>query len=117
MLFSLTKSCLTLCSTIDCSLPVCYSMSGCNCCFLTCIQVSQEAGKAVWCSHLFKKSPQFVVIHRVKSFSAVNDEDIFLKFPCFLYDPKDLELSSVVPLPFLNQLEHLEVLISHTVEA
>ena len=85
--------------------------------FLTCIQVSQEAGKVVWYSHLFKKSPQFVVIHRVKSFSAVNDEDIFLKFPCFLYDPKDLELSSVVPLPFLNQLEHLEVHGSRTVEA
>ena len=24
--------------------PVCCSMSGSNCCFLTCIQVSQEAG-------------------------------------------------------------------------
>ena len=24
-----------------------------NCCFLSCIQVSQEAGKVVWCSHLF----------------------------------------------------------------
>ena len=34
--------------------PVRSSMSGSNCCFLTCIQVSQEAGKVVWYSHLFK---------------------------------------------------------------
>ena len=33
--------------------PVCCSVSGSNCCFLTCIQVSQEAGKVVWYSHLF----------------------------------------------------------------
>ena len=33
------------------------SMSGSNCWFLTCIHVSQEAGKVVWYSHLFKKSP------------------------------------------------------------
>ena len=31
-------------------------MSGFNCCFLTCIQVSQEAGKLVWYSYLFKNS-------------------------------------------------------------
>ena len=28
--------------------PVCCSMSGSNCCFLTCRQISQEAGKVVW---------------------------------------------------------------------
>ena len=39
--------------------------------------------------HLFKNFPQFVVIHTVKSFSIVNETevDVFLKFPCFLYDP------------------------------
>ena len=36
-------------------------MSCSNCCFLTCIQISQEAGKVVWYSHLFKNFPQFVV--------------------------------------------------------
>ena len=41
--------------------PVCCSMSDFNCCFLTCIQVSQEAGKVVWYSHLLKNFPQFVV--------------------------------------------------------
>ena len=47
-------------------------MSGFNCCFLTCIQISQEAGKAVWYSHLFKHFPQSVLIHTVKGFGVVN---------------------------------------------
>ena len=29
-------------------------MSSSNCCFLTCIQVSQEVGQVVWYSHLFQ---------------------------------------------------------------
>ena len=52
--------------------PVCCSMSSSNCCFLTCIQVSQEAGQVVWYSHLLQNFPQFIVIHRVKSFGIVN---------------------------------------------
>ena len=58
-------------------------------CFLTCIQISQEAGKVVWYSHLFKNFPQFVVIHTVKGFSIVNETEIevFLKFPWFFYNP------------------------------
>ena len=60
-----------------------------KCCFLTCIQVSQEAGKMVWHSHLFKNFPQFAVIH--KGFSVVNEAkvDVFRKFLCFLYDPRN----------------------------
>ena len=46
--------------------PVCCSMSGSNCCFLTCIQISQEAGQVVWYFHLLKNFPQFIVIHTVK---------------------------------------------------
>ena len=49
------------------------SMSSFNCCFLTCIQVSQEAGWVVWCSHLFQNFPQFVVIHTVKDFPSGSD--------------------------------------------
>ena len=45
-------------------------MSSSNCCFLTCIQVSQEPGKVVWYFHLFKTFPQFVVIHTVTGFSS-----------------------------------------------
>ena len=72
--------------------PVCCSMSGSNCCFLTCIQVSQEAGKVAWYSQLFKNFPQFVVIHIVKGFSVVNEAEVevFLEFPCFSYDPMDV---------------------------
>ena len=66
-------------------------MSGSNCGFLICIQVSQEAGKVVY-SHLLKNFPHFVVIHTVKGFSVVNEAevDVFLEFPYFFYDPMDV---------------------------
>ena len=66
-------------------------MSGSTCCFLTCIQISQEAGKVVWYSHLFKNFPQFVEIHTVKGLSIVNKAkvDVFLELSCFFYDPTD----------------------------
>ena len=72
--------------------PVCCSMSSSNYCFLTCIQVLQEAGQVVWYSHLLKNFPQFVVIHTVKGFSLVNEAevDVFLEFSCFFYDPTDV---------------------------
>ena len=55
------------------------------------MQVSQEAGKVVWYSHLFKNFPQLVVIHIVKGVSIVNEAevDVFLEFPCFFYEPTD----------------------------
>ena len=67
-------------------------MSGSNCCFLTCIQVFQEAGKVVCYSYLFKNFPQFVVIYTVKGFSIVNEAevDVFLEFSCIFYDPVDV---------------------------
>ena len=67
-------------------------MSGSNCYFLTCTQTSQEAGKVVWYSYLFKNSPQFVMIHTVKGFSVVNEAevDVFMEFPCFFYGPTDV---------------------------
>ena len=60
-------------------------MSSFNCCFLTCRQISQEAGQVVWYSHLFQNFPQFVVIHRVKGFGIVNkaEGDVFLELSCF----------------------------------
>ena len=71
--------------------PVSCSIPGSNCCFLTYIQISQEAGQVVWYSLLFKSFPQFVVIHTVKGFSVVNEAevDVFLEFSCFFYDPMD----------------------------
>ena len=72
--------------------PVCWSMFSSNCCFLTCIQISQEAGKVLWYSHLFKIFPQFVVIHTAKGFNIVNEAkaDIFLELSCFFCDPTDV---------------------------
>ena len=85
--------------------PVCCSVSGSNYCFLTCIHISQEADKVVWYSHVFKNFQQFVVIHTVKGFGIVNEAevDVFLKFPCLLYDPTNVDsLISGSSLPFLN---------------
>ena len=50
---------------------------------------SPETGKMVWYSHLTKSFPQFVMIHTVKGFSVVDETeiDVFLKFPCFVYNP------------------------------
>ena len=71
--------------------PVCCSMSSSNCRFLTCIQISQEAGQVVWFSHLFKNLPQSVVIHTVKGFGIVSkaEVEVFLELLCFFNDPMD----------------------------
>src|SRR5574340_724374 len=67
-------------------------MSSSNCCFLTCIQVSQEASQVVWYSLLFQNFPQFIVIHTVKGFGIVNkaDIDVFLELSRFFHDPLDV---------------------------
>ena len=66
---------------------VCCSKSGFKCCFLTCIQTSQEAGQVVWYSYLLKNSPQFVVIYTVKGFVIANkaEVDVFLELLLFLW--------------------------------
>ena len=67
-------------------------MSSSNCCFLTCIQISQEAGQVVWYSHLFQNFPQFIVSHTVKGFGIVNkaEMDIFLELSHFFDDPAEV---------------------------
>ena len=78
--------------------PVCCSMSSSNCCFFTCIQISQEAGQVVWYSHLFQNFPQFVSIHTVKGFGIVNnaERDIFLEFSWF-FDKFTYYFSNLMP--------------------
>ena len=75
-----------------------------NCCFLTCIQVSQEAGQVVWYSHLFQNFPQFIGIHTVKGFGIVNkaEIDVFLELSYFLMIQQTLAIWSLIPLPFLK---------------
>ena len=43
-------------------------------------------------SYLFKNFPQFVVIHRIKGFSIVNETeiDVFLELSGFFHDPADV---------------------------
>ena len=51
-----------------------FSMSGSNCCFFTCIQISQKE-KVRWSGvPISLRIFQFVVIHAVKGFSIVNEE-------------------------------------------
>ena len=72
--------------------PVCCSMSSSNCCFLTCIQISQEAGQALWYAHLFQNFPQFVVIHTVEGFGIVNKAEVHIsvELSCFFGDSMDV---------------------------
>ena len=65
--------------------PVHCSMSDSKCCFVTCKQISQEAGQVVWYSYHFENFSQILVIHTVKGFGIVNkaEIDFFLEFPCF----------------------------------
>ena len=63
-------------------------MSSSDCCFLTCIQISQEAHQVVWYSRLLQNFPQFIVIHTVKALEIVNKAEInvFLELSCFSDD-------------------------------
>ena len=63
-----------------------------NICFLSCIQVSQEAGQVVWYSHFFYNFTQFIVIHTITGFGIVNKGEIyvFLELSCFYNDPADI---------------------------
>ena len=88
--------------------PVYCSMSSSNCCFLTSIQISQQAGKVIWYSYLLKNFPQFVMIHTIKDFGVVNkaEVDVFLELFCFFNDPVNvgnlISGSSAFSKPSLN---------------
>ena len=68
-------------------------MSGSNGCFLTCIQICQEADQEVWYSHLLKNFLQFAVIHTVQGFDVVNEAevDVFQEPCCFFDDPMNVD--------------------------
>ena len=87
-------------------------MSSSNYCFLTCIQVSQEAGQVVWYSCLFQNFPQFTVIHTVKGFGIVSKSeiDIFLKLSCNSESHKQT-IDSVDPDISCNQYHNGHMLI------
>ena len=69
-------------------------MSSSNCCFLTCIKVSQETDPAICYSCLLRSFAQFAVIHTVKCFRIVNESEsesrsvvFYSLWPCGLYSP------------------------------
>ena len=68
------------------------SMSVSKCCFLTCMQISQEAGKVIWYSHLFQNFPQFFCDLHSQDFGIVNKAEVgfFLKLSCFFDDSTDV---------------------------
>ena len=80
--------------------PVCCSLFGSNCCFLTCIQISQEAGKMVQYSHLLKNFPQLAVIYTVKGFGVINkaDVEVFWNSLAFSMIQQMLAIWSLLPV-------------------
>ena len=71
-------------------------LSSSNCCFLTCIPVSQETSESgipisLWfiCDH---KEDHIICCDPHKGFSIVHEAevDIFLELSCFLYDPPNV---------------------------
>ena len=82
-------------------------MSGSNCCYLTCIQISQEAGQVVGYSHLFQNFPQFIVIHTVKGVGIVNkaEIDVFLELSCFFDDPANVDILGISELKWTGMGE------------
>ena len=86
--------------------PLSCSMSSSNCCSLTYIQISQEAGKVIWDSYNFNNFPHFAEIHTVTGFGIVNKVEVdflfFLNSLAFLMIHRMLEIWSLVPLSFLN---------------
>ena len=95
-------------------------MSSSHCCFLTCIQVSQETGKVVWYSYFFKNF-QSALTHTVKGFSMVNEAGVFLELPYFFYNSMDvgnwLSGSSAFSKPSLYIWKFLvHVLLKHSLK-
>ena len=72
--------------------PICCSMSSSNCCYLTCIQISQEAGQVVRYSHLFKNFPVCCGPHSqgFKAEAVNTAVDAFLELSCFFDDPTNV---------------------------
>ena len=66
-------------------------MSSSNCCFLTCIWVSQEADKLVWYSHLFKNFPVCCdPPNQILCYSQWSRNRFFFGIPHFFLYPMDV---------------------------
>ena len=100
--------------------PGCCSMSSSNCCFLTCIEVSQDVDQVAWYVHLFQSFPHCFVIHTVKGFGIFSkaEVDAFLELSYFFNDPVDVgDLISGSSAFSKTTWVHLEVHRSRIAEA
>ena len=71
-----------------------------------------------WYSHIYKNFPQFVVIHTIKGFGMVKRRSrCFIGALLFFDDPTDVSNLISDSSAFSNQLDHLELYGSCTVEA
>ena len=70
---------------------VCCFMSSSNCCFPTCIQITQEAGQMVCYSHLFMNFPVSCDPYS-QGLGIINkaEIDVFLELSCFFNDLMDV---------------------------
>ena len=84
--------------------PVSCSKLSFNCCFSTCIQISQKAGKMVWYSHLCKISTVYCDPHsqRLLHGKIRQKEVYFWNSIAFSMIQWMMAIWSLVPLPFLN---------------
>ena len=64
-------------------------------------KISQETGKAVWYSHLFKMFLKFIVIH-TKTLAWSIKQMFFWNSFAFLMIQQMLHISTLIPLHFLN---------------
>ena len=99
--------------------PINCSIQGSDCCFLTHIHVSQETGKMVCYSHLFKSFPRFIMIHTVKGFGLIDetDVDVSLEFPNFVCDPANVGNLLSGSSSFSKPSGYLQLLGSHNAKA
>ena len=67
-------------------------MSGSNCCFLTCTQISQEAGQVVWYSHLFQNFPQTLTWPKMHCWLAAAPSGDGSEWLSFLWQIQNLML-------------------------
>ena len=96
---------------------VCCSMSSSNCCFLTCIQIYEEAGQVVWYSHLFQNFLQFVVIHTKALAQSVKQKQMFFWNSCFTDDPTDVGNLISGSSAFSKTSLNIQKFMVHVVEA
>ena len=89
--------------------PVCCSMCSSNCCFLTCIQISQEAGKMVWYSCLLKNFPHKTGLNQRQNVIILTSKMSLVVIICghCKRGPSSLSISYIYLLPLSPSLSNL----------